>query len=96
MLPRKRRVAVGDVVLVGPHRGVVRYAGQTTFAPGLWVGVEFKKPGTLELSNSAFRKRIVLLFSRSTQRLGARLQRLLMFRQARDLRVAQVCDAAIG
>lgn len=35
---------VGAVVELNGGRGIVRYAGTTSFAPGLWVGVELEEP----------------------------------------------------
>ena len=37
-------IRVGDTVLVSAkHRAVVRYVGQTTFAEGLWYGLELER-----------------------------------------------------
>lgn len=38
-------VRLGDrVLVVGQRTGVVQYCGETSFAPGLWLGIELDKP----------------------------------------------------
>ncbi|CAL8104193.1 unnamed protein product [Calicophoron daubneyi] len=40
-----RHFRVGDRVLVaGQRRGVIRFIGQTQFAPGVWYGIELEQP----------------------------------------------------
>lgn len=38
---------IGDVIRVRyqPKQGVLRFVGETKFAPGIWAGVELDKPG---------------------------------------------------
>ena len=36
---------IGDRVIVGGKKGVVRYIGRTQFAKGIWTGVELESPG---------------------------------------------------
>eukprot|EP01084_Bolivina_argentea_P111747 199324_1 len=41
--PTKRKLQIGDVVLVSQHRlAVVRYIGLVDFEEGVWIGVELK------------------------------------------------------
>lgn len=43
---------LGEIVQVRGQRATVRYAGQTEFADGNWVGLELQRPvGTAALSN---------------------------------------------
>lgn len=42
--PRNGQLAVGDCVMIGHRKGVVRFLGETQFAPGSWCGIELYKP----------------------------------------------------
>ena len=41
---RSDALALGDKVMVGGNFGWVRFIGETTFADGLWLGVELENP----------------------------------------------------
>ncbi|XP_064477315.1 CAP-Gly domain-containing linker protein 3-like isoform X2 [Ornithodoros turicata] len=42
--PRNRQIAVGDCVMIGQRKGIVKFVGETQFAPGQWCGIELFKP----------------------------------------------------
>ncbi|CAN8004503.1 unnamed protein product [Ixodes hexagonus] len=41
---KNHELSIGDTVLVGQRKGVVRFMGETQFAPGCWCGIELVKP----------------------------------------------------
>ncbi|EEC11755.1 hypothetical protein IscW_ISCW009780 [Ixodes scapularis] len=41
---KNHELSIGDTVLVGQRKGVVRFMGETQFAPGCWCGIELFKP----------------------------------------------------
>jgi dynactin complex subunit len=38
---------VGDHILYGAEKGVVKFVGNTDFSSGLWIGVELENQGKL-------------------------------------------------
>ncbi|KAH7935937.1 hypothetical protein HPB52_015239 [Rhipicephalus sanguineus] len=41
---KNNKLSIGDSVVVGQRKGVVRFLGETQFAPGYWCGIELAKP----------------------------------------------------
>ena len=39
-------------VFVNKEKGTVQYIGHTEFAPGVWLGVELRKPSEYKIGNS--------------------------------------------